>query len=112
VAELLAADARAADLGQPQPLPADDVVAGEPATALLPLGGVGGAAVGLWEMTSGTARDVEADEVFVVLGGRASITVEGAATITVGPGSVVRLSAGDRTVWHVEETLRKVYVTA
>ena len=31
--------------------------------------------------------------------------------IDIGPGSVVRLAEGMRTVWVVRETLRKVYIT-
>lgn len=31
--------------------------------------------------------------------------------MTLGPGDVVRLAEGARTVWTVTETLRKVYLT-
>ena len=49
-----------------EPLPAEEVVDGSPTAAVLTLDTVGGAEVGLWEMTEGTARDTEVDEVFVV----------------------------------------------
>lgn len=35
--------------------------------------------------------------------------VEGGPTLEVGPGSVGLLHAGDRTIWRVHETLRKVF---
>ncbi|WP_102191446.1 cupin domain-containing protein [Microbacterium aurantiacum] len=95
-----------------EPLPADSVLSGEPTTALHPLARVGRTEVGIWEMSPGTASDTEVDEVFVVLSGRARIAFEDPALpdLEVGPGSVVRLAEGMRTVWRVTETLRKVYV--
>lgn len=95
-----------------EPLPADDVVIGRPTTAVHALATLDEVEVGIWEMTPGTASDVEVDEVFVVLSGHARIEfVEPALpAIEVDPGSVVRLAAGQRTVWTVTETLRKVYI--
>ena len=57
-------------------------------------------------------RDVEADEVFVVLAGDATVEFEDPALppIELRPGSIVRLDEGMRTVWTVRETLRKVYI--
>lgn len=94
------------------PLPADEVILGRPTTAVHALTTVGDVEVGIWEMTPGTASDTEADEVFVVLSGHARIEfVEPALpAIEVDPGSVVRLSEGQRTVWTVTETLRKIYI--
>jgi uncharacterized cupin superfamily protein len=88
-----------------------EVLAGAPTAAVTTLAEVAGAEVGVWEMSPGTVTDVEADEVFVVLSGRAALAVEGGATLELGPGSVVRLPEGARTVWTVTETLRKIYVT-
>ena len=105
-----------------EPLPAEEVLAGAPTTAvqeLATLGGVetggveiGGVEIGVWEMTPGTATDTEADEVFVVLSGRATISFASPELpdLAIGPGSVVRLTEGMRTTWTVTETLRKVYV--
>lgn len=95
-----------------QPLAADDALSGTPSAALHPLATVGAAEVGIWEMTPGTARDTEVDEVFVVIAGRARITFEdpALADLDVSPGSVVRLAEGMRTVWTVFETLRKIYI--
>ncbi len=104
-------DARGLALAH-EPLPADEVLAGAPTTAVHELATIGGVEVGVWEMTPGTATDTEADEVFVVLSGRATISFAspGLPDLEVGPGSVVRLAEGMRTTWTVTETLRKVYV--
>jgi uncharacterized cupin superfamily protein len=108
-------DAAALTIGH-EPVPADQVVAGAPTTGFLELDVLGGeevgAEVGIWEMTPGAMRDVEADEVFVVLAGAATVAFEdpGLAPIELHPGSVVRLTVGMRTVWTVRETLRKVYL--
>ncbi|AWS41288.1 MULTISPECIES: cupin domain-containing protein [Streptosporangium] len=64
---------------------------------------------GIWEITPGTVTDVERDEIFVVLSGRATVEVEGGATIELVPGSVCLLADGAKTIWIVHETLRKVY---
>jgi uncharacterized cupin superfamily protein len=94
-------------------VPAEQVVAGTPSTGSVELGGFGDAEVGVWEMTVGAMSDVEADEVFVVIAGQASVVLEpggdDAETIELSPGAVVRLAAGTRTVWTVTENLRKVY---
>ncbi|MCV7356923.1 cupin domain-containing protein [Mycolicibacterium fluoranthenivorans] len=71
----------------------------------------GGLELGIWEMTPGVMTDVEADEVFVVLSGAATVEfADGTAPLALGPGDVVRLAAGAETVWTVTETLRKVYL--
>jgi len=95
-----------------EPLPAADVVSGGPTTAVHALATLGGTEVGIWEMTPGTASDTETDEVFVVLSGRASIAFDDPELpdLDVAPGSVVRLAEGQRTVWTVTETLRKIYI--
>ena len=67
---------------------------------------------GVWQITPGVVTDVEVDEVFVVLSGRATIEIAGGPTLQVGPGDLCVLEAGARTVWHVHETLRKVFVVA
>ncbi|MFF0552423.1 cupin domain-containing protein [Streptomyces sp. NPDC004311] len=64
---------------------------------------------GIWQITPGVVTDVEADELFVVVSGRATVEVEGGATLELGPGSACVLREGDRTTWTVHETLRKAY---
>ena len=94
------------------PLPASAVLAGAPTTATAVLDDTGDREIGIWEMTPGTATDTEADELFVVLSGRATIAFEDPSLpdLEIGPGSVVRLAEGMRTTWTVTETLRKVYI--
>ena len=64
---------------------------------------------GIWEITPGVVSDVEADELFVVLSGRATVTLEDGRELALAPGSVGLLRAGERTVWRVHERLRKVF---
>lgn len=95
-----------------EPVALDQVVDGHPRTGVGTLGEFNGLEVGVWEMTPGVMTDVEADEVFVVLAGSATVAfADGSATLHLGPGDVVRLADGAQTVWTVTETLRKVYLT-
>lgn len=101
----------AAHLIDHQPVPPDHVVDGRPHTGVGGLGNFAGLEVGVWEMTPGVMRDVEADEVFVVISGAATVEfADGTAPLVLGPGDVVRLAEGAETVWTVTETLRKVYL--
>jgi uncharacterized cupin superfamily protein len=97
-----------------EPVPDDQVVAGAPTTgyAALDVSADGTRELGVWEMTPGAMRDVEADEVFLVIAGRATVEFADPALppIELRPGSIARLDAGMRTVWTVHETLRKLYV--
>jgi uncharacterized protein len=104
VTRILSADARTHPLRPDRP--------GTALAELAALPGLGGVEVGLWEMAPGQDRDTEADEVFVVLAGAGSVAFEDGASVTLGPGVVVRLRAGERTVWTVTETLRKLYVAS
>ncbi|MFD0318574.1 cupin domain-containing protein [Streptomyces flavalbus] len=67
---------------------------------------------GIWQITPGVVTDVEADELFVVVSGSATVEVEGGPTLRVGPGDMAVLRAGDRTTWTVHETLRKAYAVS
>ncbi|MBM6398856.1 cupin domain-containing protein [Phycicoccus sonneratiae] len=93
-----------------EPLPGDEVEDGSPTAAVRTLDTLGGVEVGVWEMTVGTARDTEVDEVFVVVAGSGTVEFEDGERLRLGPGTVVRLRAGDRTRWLVDEPLRKVWV--
>ena len=92
------------------PLDPVTVVDGAPQAGSRALAAVAGVEVGVWEMSPGTATDIEVDEVFVVLSGSASLSFEDGESVELGPGSVVRLRAGEHTTWVVRETLRKIYV--
>ena len=98
-------------------VPAEAVASGSPATGLHPLGSFGGVNLGVWEMTEGGMFDTEADEVFLVLSGTATVEFlaedgSAASTASLAPHTLMRLAAGTRTRWTVTETLRKVYLTA
>ncbi len=80
-------------------------------TGATDLGGFGDGTFGVWEITPGVSTDVEADEVAVIVAGRGTVEdLETGATVGLRPGTVLRLSAGQRTRWTIHETLRKVYV--
>lgn len=93
----------------PTPVPVAQVREGSPTTAVWEAP-VGALACGLWEHSAGVSTDTEVHEVFVVLSGRARIEIDGQEPLHIGPGDVVELAAGARTVWHVDETLRKFWV--
>lgn len=92
------------------PAPATQVVSGAPATGSVDLDEDMG--MGVWEMTPGALRDVEIDEVFVVVAGSATVEFVDPPLppIELTPGAIVRLESGMQTVWTVHETLRKVYL--
>lgn len=92
------------------PLDPRTVLDGAPEAGSRALAAVAGVEVGVWEMSPGTATDVEVDEVFVVLSGSATVTFADGEALDLRPGSVVRLRAGEHTTWAVRETLRKIYV--
>ena len=93
-----------------EPVPPEKSQAGAPRAGAVTVPAVAGLAAGVWEHTAGTSTDVEVDEVFVVLSGRATIEVEGGPTLEVGPGDLGVLEAGARTRWVVHQDLRKVFV--
>lgn len=99
-----------ADL-EPDPLDPSQIIAGSPEVSgkVLWESEDGRQIRGIWQITPGTVSDTEADELFVVVSGRATIAVEGGDTFDVGPGDACVLREGDRTVWTVHETLRKAY---
>ena len=106
MAEPVAAIHAAAVRLEPEPLDADRVLEGSPETSAHVLAEGNGAETGVWRCTPGRFRDVEANETFVVLEGRAEIEWNG-GRIEIGPGDVCVLEAGTETVWTVHETLLK-----
>jgi uncharacterized cupin superfamily protein len=93
-----------------QDVPAEQRIAGAPQTGSAQIEKLGGTVIGVWEMTPGVMRDVEVDEILTVLAGSATVEFQDGKKITLEPGTVARLRAGQQTVWTVTETLRKVYV--
>jgi len=94
----------------PDPLDPSQVVSGNPQVSSYELLDTDTLAVGIWQHTAGVSTDVEADEIFVVLSGRATIEVAGGPTLEVGPGDVGVLEAGAETVWTIHDDLRKIYI--
>ncbi|MFR0355818.1 cupin domain-containing protein [Streptomyces sediminimaris] len=96
---------------EPEPLDPERIVSGAPeVTGRVVWESADGRQLrGVWQITPGVVTDTEADEVFVVLSGSATIEVAGGPTLRVGPGDLAVLRAGDRTTWTVHETLRKAY---
>jgi uncharacterized protein len=93
-----------------EPVPAAQVLDGQPEVGLAAIAEAPGIEVGVWAHSAGSSTDVEADEVFVVLAGRATIAFEDGTVIDVGPGDVGVLPEGAGTRWTIHEELRKVYV--
>jgi hypothetical protein len=96
------------------PLAAEQIVKGAPVVSGLVLDSSSDGRIerGIWQHTPGVSMDVEADELFVVIAGRASVAVEGGPDVLeLAPGVAGIFRAGERTVWTVHETLRKIYQT-
>ena len=103
---------RVADLElESAPLDPSAIVEGSPEVSELVLATSpdGRVVRGVWQITPGVIEDVEADELFVVVSGRATVEVEGGPTLELEPGVVGVLKAGDRAVWRIHETVRKVF---
>jgi uncharacterized cupin superfamily protein len=96
---------------KPTPLDPETILEGLPEVSELVLDTSpdGRVVRGVWQITPGVVRDVEADEIFVVISGRATVEVEGGPTLELEPGVVGVLRSGDRAVWRIHETLRKVF---
>jgi uncharacterized protein len=96
---------------EPSPLDPAQIVSGTPEVSekLLWESADGRQLKGIWQITPGVVTDVEEEELFVVVSGRATVAVEGGPVLEVGPGDLGVLHRGDRTTWTVHETLRKAY---
>src|SRR3954463_8669739 len=96
---------------EPEPLDPAQIVSGTPRVTgkVLWESADGKQIRGIWQITPGVVTDTEADELFVVVEGRATVEVEGGDTLEIGPGDACVLRAGDRTTGTVHETLRKAY---
>ena len=85
------------------------VLAGNPVTSSMVLPSDDNVGYGIWQIAPGTAVEVAPTGMFVVLSGRATIAVDGGPTFDIGPGDACIWDGGERTIWTVHETLRKVY---
>lgn len=107
---LIAVDTFRALLGPPS-VTAEEVLEGSPSASAIALAAIGDVEVGLWEMTPGAMRDVEAEEIFLVVDGRGKVEFDDGEVLDLEAGAVVHLRAGDRTTWTVYEPLRKLYIS-
>ncbi|SFR70966.1 hypothetical protein SAMN05428970_1084 [Agromyces sp. CF514] len=111
IATVAGLDPLARDLGArtPKPTATTDGVLEASAT----LWARAGLDVGYWECTPGrfTATRDGYTEICQFLEGRVVIEVDGEAPITLGAGDTLVMPSGWRGVWHVLETVRKLYVT-
>ncbi|MHC5262366.1 cupin domain-containing protein [Streptomyces sp. UC4497] len=96
---------------EPEPLDPAQIVSGTPEVTgkVLWESADGKQLRGIWQITPGVVTDTEANELFVVVSGRATVAVEGGESLELGPGTAAVLREGDRTTWTVHETLRKAY---
>ncbi|MFD5224121.1 cupin domain-containing protein [Microbacterium sp. NPDC058342] len=95
------------------PVPREDIVSGSPRQGSVELGTIGDCTAGIWELQDGVVTDTEIDEVFVVISGGATIELlDEGRSVEVKAGDVMRLAAGTRTRWIVEDHIRKIYLAA
>ncbi|MFB7248892.1 hypothetical protein CW362_30140 [Streptomyces populi] len=65
---------------------------------------------GVWNCEPGRFTwEFPRNETLVVVRGSARVQVEGGPELTLSPGDMAAFRAGDRTVWEVTESLRKVF---
>jgi len=64
---------------------------------------------GVWMMTPGVLHQVDGDEMFVIISGRATLEFPDGRVWDVGPGDAGVLASGDPHRWTVHETVRKAY---
>jgi uncharacterized cupin superfamily protein len=91
-------------------LPEDKQISGSPTTGAHELFVTDKVTVGVWEHSVGVSRDVEAEEVFVVLSGKGRVFVEGGDVLELAPGVVGKLVPGAVTRWEIDEPIRKIYI--
>lgn len=99
---------------QPDPLDPGQVLAGAPQTAELTLAASedGVESAGFWSCTRGVFTDVEVEESFLVIAGRATVRYEDGREYELAPGTVHSFDGGERTTWMVEETVLKAFWVA
>lgn len=96
---------------EPDPLEPDQIVSGDPRTSDLALAesGDGSETCGFWRCTPGTFTDVEVEESFLIITGRARVEFEDGRDLSFGPGDTHTFAGGEKTVWTVTETVLKAY---
>jgi uncharacterized protein len=111
MAEMIAVDISSVEL-TPDPLKPEQIISGNPEVsgAVLWESPDGKRYRGIWQITPGVAVDIDGDEIFVVVSGRADVElIDTGEVLELRPGTVGILSPGTKTRWTVYETLRKAY---
>lgn len=108
---VLAVQAADVELEPESPRP-DRVLAGNPVTTDAQLVKQHNVRYGVWQIMPGRRVEVAPTGMFVVLSGRATVAVDGGPTLELVAGTVCVWDGGERTVWTVHETLRKVWCIA
>jgi len=66
---------------------------------------------GVWSCTRGSFRwTFDTDETAVILEGRATVRMEDGTSLDLKPGDLAIFPRGQKSVWTIEQDLRKVYV--
>lgn len=75
------------------------------------LEGAGANRSGVWECSPGRfERQLANAEVMHILSGSCSFTPSGGQTVEISAGDTLFFPSNTTGVWHIKETLRKVYV--
>lgn len=78
----------------------------------LPVPGIGGATAGVWECTPGRwRRGIAGAEVMHFVAGECTFTPDGGEPLHIRAGDTVVFPVQTHGVWHVTETIRKVFVS-
>ena len=99
---------------EPSPIPAEDVLRGDPVARSLTVAELGdGMSVWLWDCTPGRFRwhFRYGDEVVHIVDGAVTVTDQEGGVVRLGPGDVAAFSADTWAIWDVEQHVRKVAVT-
>jgi uncharacterized cupin superfamily protein len=85
------------------------IIDGNPQVSCLILSNDGHVLRGIWKCTRGTVTDIEQDEMFTVIDGRATVVIENGPTLVLLPGYVGLLTHGAKTTWTIHEDIVKTF---
>lgn len=101
-------DVRSAELMKDD-LDPSKILEGSPEVSSLLLSQKENVVRGIWQCTTGTVTDVEENEMFTIISGRATVIIENGRTLEISPGYVGFFEKGAKTTWIIHETLRKTF---
>ena len=94
------------------PVASEQIVSGNPETGFTQLETWNGLEVGVWDMTPGIMKDIETEEMCIILEGSGTVEriINGTTVLQqLEPGAVFHLCEGEQTVWTVTKRVRKIY---